>query len=289
MTGIYRMLTWVYGDQSKAVFYCNGLMSMLDWRIVAWYADYTDRSKFIAQKAETIANTLVKYNATTYASLITGRKRDGHIDGLTVETDGAEGNPIDWFCAYDKLLKTLQDLAKVGGGDFDLVKTSATTYEWRWYTGQLGTDKSGSVIFAMERGNMANPVYSDNRTQEETVALVGGQKEGADRECVIRTGTNYHVDNNNIEMFVSAVDIDTIEGLNTRGDQKLAEVEAVKSFKFEVLQTPACMYRTHYTLGDLTKVINPFIGAGYTMKIQADTVVVNEDGSEKITVDMSEP
>lgn len=289
ITGLYRLLDWTYGEQSRASFLCNGLMSMLKWRIIAWHAGEADRTKFDGVKAETVANTLVKYNATASATTGAGRLRDGHIDGLTVETDGTEGNTLDWFCAYDNLLESLQNLAKVGGGDFDLVKTSASAWQWRWYTGQLGTDRSATVTFAMERGNMANPIYRDNRTQECTAAIVGGQGIDTSRAIVIRTGTNYHVDTNNIEMFVGATDVDTTEGLNARGDQKLKEAEAIKSFTFDVLQTTSCMYGTHYTLGDLTTAVNPYNGASYTVKIQAVTVSTEEDGSEKIEVEVSSP
>lgn len=289
ITGLYRMLTWVYGDIPKASIFCNGLMSMLDWRIVAWYAGYADRSKFTSAKAETIANTLVSYNACANATVANGRKREGHIDGLTVEADGAAGNTLDWFCAYDNLLETLQSIAKVGGGDFDVVKTSSTAWQWRWYEGQLGTDRSASVVFALERGNMSNPVYMDNRTQERTAAIVGGLGEGADRAITTRTGTNYHVDNNNIEVFVNATDIDTTAGLETRGDESLAETEAVKTFNFDILQTPACEYGTHYFLGDKVKAVNPYNGTAYTVKIQSVSISLQEDGGESISVEMSEP
>jgi hypothetical protein len=136
---------------------------------------------------------------------------------------------------------------------------------------------------------MANPVYIDNRTQEMTAAIVGGQGEEAARQIVIRTGTNYNVNTNNIEMFVNATDVDTTEGLNARGDTALGEAEAVKQFYFDIIQTPACTYGTHYTLGDKVTAINPYNGTSYTVKIQAVNISLGEDGSEKIAVELSEP
>jgi len=61
----------------------------------------------------------------------------GAIGGLTVEADGTDGTTIDWFCAWDNLLENLQKCAKVGGGDFDVVKTSSTAWQYRFYTGNL--------------------------------------------------------------------------------------------------------------------------------------------------------
>jgi hypothetical protein len=263
-------------------------MSKLAWRIVAWTAAYTNRSKFTSAKAETIANTLVKYNITSDATIANGREREGALTGVTVEADGAEGNTIDWYCAYDNLLETLQDLTLVGGGDFDLVKTSSTAWQYRWYTGQLGTDNSSSVTFALERGNMGNPVYIDNRLNEKTVCIVGGQGETSSRTIEVRTGTNYAA-GNNIETFEQATDITTQAGLQSRGDKALAEVEAVKEFSFDVLQIPGCEYGDDYVLGDLVTAVNPYDQTTYTVKVQSVSVSIEKDGTEDINVEMSEP
>jgi hypothetical protein len=289
MTGLYRYLNWNYQYDNNAEIICPGLMSMLGWRIVAWTAAYADRSKFTSEKAETVANTIVKYNCTSSATTGNGRERDGAITGMTVEADGAAGNTVDWYCAWDNVLSSLQDLVKIGGGDFDLVKTSSTAWQFRWYEGQLGTDNSSSVTFALERGNMANPIYVDNRLNEKTAAIVGGQGEESDRAIEIRTGTDYNASTNNIETFVAATDITTTAGLNSRGDKALAEGEAVKTFNFDVLQVPGCLYGDDYVLGDKVTAVNPYDQTTYTVKIQAVMVSFKDDGTEDIKIEMSEP
>src|SRR5512139_3978310 len=119
--GLARQSEFYYGTQgSKAVLTCPGLMSLLSWRIVAYYAGTADKTKFTSDPAETVMNTLVKYNATSDATVANGRLREGAIGGLTVETDGAAGNTVDWFCEYDNLLDNLQKLATIAGGDFDV-------------------------------------------------------------------------------------------------------------------------------------------------------------------------
>jgi len=285
IVGIYRYIKWEHPDRSIATLICDGIVSMLGWRIVNWKAGITDRSKFISKPAETIANTLVKYNATSDATVANGRIREGAISGLTVETNGEAGNTLDWFCAYDNLLETLQDLVRVGGGDFDLVKTSPTAYQWRWYENQLGSDKTDSIIFAMERGNMANPVYIDDRRGEKTVATVGGKGEESEREVIVRTGSNYS-SGNDIETFVAATDVDTTVGLQTRGDQKLNELKAIRSFGFDVLQTEGCRYGIDYGLGDLVTAINPFTGGSLTVKVEGITAGFESEGSEAIEVNV---
>lgn len=285
--GLARQEEFYHGQGgSKGVVTCPGLMSLLSWRIVAYYAGTADKTKFTSDPAETVMNTLVKYNATTDATVVNGRLRAGAITGLTVETDGAGGNTVDWFCAYENLLETLQKLAQIAGGDFDVVKTSATAWQWRYYDGQLGTDRTASVIFALERGNMGSPQWHDIRVDEKTVCIVGGQGQDSSRTTVIRTGTNYDVDDNNIEVFLNATDVDTTAGLNARGDMALDEQQAQQQFEFDVIQTPGTLYGTHYTLGDLVTAVNPFTGASVALKVEEVQITVDENGKETIDVQM---
>lgn len=290
MVTLYRQASWYYGDNgSTFVALCEGLISLLSWRIVAWYSGVASRSKFTGAKGETIAKTLVTYNATSSGSTAAGRLRLGTISGISVAADAAGGNTIDFFCAFENLLKAQQALAKISGGDFDLVKTAAGAYEFRWYTGQLGTDRTATVKFALELGNMAQPEYHELHMEEATAAIVGGQGEGSARATAVRTGTGYNVNTNNIEMFVNATDVDTTSGLNARGDQKLAENQAQYQFRFKVLQVPAVRYGVQYFLGDKVTAVNPFNGTSYTQKVDAVTMGFAADGTETIEVELVTP
>ena len=267
---------------------------MLSWRHVAYYADTANRSKFTSKSIETIANTLVTYNATTSGTTGDGRIRaaaGGYpFTGLSVEADDGEGASIDWYCAYSNLLETLQNLVK-GHGDFDIVKTSDIAWQWRYYHGQLGADKSATVIFALSRGNMKEPTFRDIRSGEATVALVAGQGEESERDVVVRTGTNYAA-GNDIEIFIPATDIDKDDttGLNARGDARLSENEAVKAFSFGVLETSATQYKRDFDLGDLVSVINPYNGTKYKVKIEAVAETIDGgSGDRDLQIEVSEP
>ena len=284
MTGIYRDLEGLYSDQSKVFLYCPGIMSMLGSRIVNWYSGYDGYSMFLSDPAETVMKRLVDYNAAANATTGNGRKRNGAITGLTVEADGANGNTVNWYCHGQNLLATIQDIALIAGGDFDLVKTSSTAWQFRWYTGQLGTDRSASITFSMSYGNMGNPYYLETRTAEKTVASVWGQGEEAAREYVTRTGANYISGTNDFEIYVDGRDVDLGDtaGLNSRGDQVMAEREAVDEFIFEVIETPSTLYGIDYFLGDKVTAINPFTGASKTLKVNKVTVTLLDDGTELI-------
>jgi hypothetical protein len=288
IVGMVRRPDWSFDKQPVMDLYCQGIVGKLSWRYVLYVPETASRSLFTSAKAETIMKTLVNYNAGSSATTGNGRHRNGAITGLSVQADGANGNTKDWACAYDNLLETLQKLALVAGGDFDLIKTGANAWEFRWYTGQRGTDRTTTVKFSMALGNMANVKYSDDRMDEKTVGVVLGQGEGSDRDLVIRTGTNYSA-SNDIELYINASDIPKGQttALQDRGDQKLTDAEAVKEFSFDVLQTPASRYGVHYFLGDLVTAINPVDGSSITEKIQAVTVSVTNDQYEKVQTEMS--
>lgn len=270
--------------QSFFTAYCPAQISLLGRRDIAWAAQTTDRTIFISEPAETIAKTLVDYNAGANATTGNGRIRTGTITGLSVETDGASGNTLDWNCFGVNLLETLTAIARVGDGDFDLVKTGATAWEFRWYDGQLGTDRSASVRFSLPLGNMSNPVLRRHRMSERTVAIVAGQGEGSGRSFVTRTGENYAVGTNDIEMMIDARDVSTTNGLNARGDVRLDEVEARDDLTFDVIQTPASRYNYHYFLGDLVTGI--YQGVSSTKKIHAVTIDFDAEGNEQIIVEL---
>ncbi len=281
--GLFRAQRRTYTDHDVFEATCPGILTMLGWRIVAWKAGTANRSSFANVKAETVMKTLVSYNAGSQATATSGRVRDGVISGLSVQADGAGGNTISIDCAWDNLLEVLQKVATIGGGDFDLVKTGAQAWEFRWYTGQRGVDRTAYLLFALERGNMAEPEYSYDRLEERTVAIVGGQGEGADRAVVVRTGPDYSSDND-IEMFVDARNNTTTGGLNASGDARLRAARALQQFGYRVVQTLGCAYGVHYGLGDLVKA--QYGPVNVTQKIVGVTVSLDRDGAETIDVEM---
>lgn len=263
-----------------------GQMSLLARPIVAFYAGQDRRSAWTNDPAETVAKDLVKYNATASAVTTEERIRDNTLTGITIEADGGGGNTIDFACAWRNLLSALQEVAQIGGGDFDLVKTGARAWEFRWYDGQLGTDRSATLTFALQFGNMANPVLVRNSMDEKTVAIVGGQGEETARTVVVRTGTNYDAAENDTEVFVDARDLTVTASLNARGDVALDEMQTRNQLTFDVIQIPSARYGVHYNLGDL--VTGYYQGISAIKKIQRVTVSFDNDGKEVIKVELTD-
>lgn len=278
--GLVRTTEWAHLDDGRETFtaWCPSVHTMLGWAIVAYPANTANRSTFSAAKAETIMKTLVTRNLTSSGTTGDGRKRVAPQPGITVEADAAGGNTLTYACAWANVLEALQDVARIGGGDFDLVQTGAAAWQFQFHAGQLGTDRSASVVFSLAHGNMASPVYTLARSEERTVAIVGGQGEEAARATAVRTGANYHVTTNNIETFVQASDRDSTAGLQAAGDARLDELEARPAFRFDIIETPATVYNRDFYLGDL--VTARYRDTAYTVKVKGVTVSLAADGTE---------
>lgn len=263
---------------------CVGQMDLLRRAIVAYPAAVEGRSQFTAVAAETIAKTLVQYNATGDGLVADGRIRNVTLSGISIQGDGTNGTVLSTGCAWRNLLDTLKDLAELGGGDFDLVKTSTTQWEFRWYDGQLGTNRTSTVRFALNYGNIANPVLKRDYSREPTIAIVAGAGREASRVIVVRTGSNYDATYNAAEMLVDARQESNTDSLAATGDVELSLKQARANLSFDVLQVPQTYYGLHYTLGDL--VTGTYQGFTATKQVRKVSVNIAEDGSEGIGVEL---
>lgn len=280
--------TWTWVETGPIVtFTMLGQLYRLATRIVNWASDTSNRSKFENVATETIMKTLVDYNAGPNATAVNGRKRDGTISTISIQADGANGKVTRHYCHGDNLLKTLQELALDGGGDFDLVKVGTNSWEFRWYTGQLGTDRTAEAGFSMGRGNMANPRYQIARSKQKTVAAVWGRGEDDNRDYVTVTGPDYSADVD-IEVYVDArgVAAGDTAALTDKGEAAMEDKRAEERFTFDVLQIPSHKFGEHYFLGDLVETINPFNGDTANLQIAAAKITVSQEGDEQIELEL---
>ncbi len=283
--GVSRQFT----DHEVIEVICPGALWLLNTRIVDWYKGVESRSQFTAVPVETILKTLVDYNAGPNATTVNGRiLRNGAISGVTIEADSAAGLVLNWACDFDVLLETMQKAALSGGGDFDLVPNGAG-YIFTYYPGQKGTDRTATVRFALGYGNMGEPVYSYNRVDEKTVAIVGGQGEGITRRFRLRTSAQ--AASSDAEMLVDANDVpenaDADSMLDDRGDAELQKTVAQQTYDYKVLQTSGYYYGRDYFVGDLVTGQLWFNGLTITQKIIGVEVGFDNTGSqENIDVQM---
>jgi hypothetical protein len=269
---------------------CPGQMTILSWAYVMYPDRLDNRSIFTGLPAETIMKTLVGYNVTALATTANGRINDWPVatlqQAVTVEMDLGRGNVQDWKCGSLNLLTTLQDLAQIAGGDFDLIKTGLATWEFRFYPGQRGTDRTATVKFSQAQGNMANPSYTYDRINEATVAIVGGRGDGSTQQFTTVFSPQYDPANNYIETFVHASNADTDAYLAAKGNEYLYAAQARRKLSFKVLQTPAVQYGRDYFLGDLVSAF--YKGITFQQKFFGVSVTYRPGGDvlEEISVEM---
>lgn len=285
MVAFIDELEWQFDARSTVTVSASGLISLLGKRCVMWSANTANRSAFTAAKAETIAKTLVSYNLGANATAVNGRELDGALTGFGVQADAASGNTLDWNCEWANLLDTLQELAAVGGGDFDVVPVTGG-YEFRWYAGQRGTDRTATQIFALERGNVASPRYLVSTVDMKNAVVVGGKGEDAERASAVVYASDYSAATQ-AEMFENATDVETTDGLTDRGEIVLDENKTVRSFTFDILQTEASNFGVEYVVGDLVKAINPFTNTAVSVKVESARVSYKDDGTLEIQIEVA--
>lgn len=280
----------VYDEQGhdRVTYYCPGILWRLYARAVAWRAEINQRSRFLGRPAEEIMKVLVEMNAGASATVAQGRERTASPTNASITNapDLGRGNVIFWNCAHENLLTTLYKLGgEFAGGDYDLrrVGSTGTNYEFEFYPGQLGTDRTATVRFALENGNMALPMYELNRIEERTAAIVGGQFEGTDREIEIVTGDDYAADND-MEWFVDARSEKSVPLMQDKGAEELKGKRVRPDFNFRVLQSPATYYGRHYFLGD--KISYQYGNLTGSAKVDAVTIALGEHGEESIEVEL---
>lgn len=280
------------GRQRRWTLTCPGLLSILGWYHVLWPAGVANRSTFTSVAGETVMKNLVRYNAVAAdATVANGRDRDAPDYDVSLQADAAGGNVLDWTANRSRtLLEELQDLATVAGGDLDLVYVTPTSRQFRFYAGQRGSDKSATIRFAENLGNMDNIQFARQRSGERTAAIVAGTGQEAVRSTTERNGVNYDL-TNDIEVFVDARDLnpDTPAARSARGDARLDEVTARDVFSFDAVQTANAYYAPtgtrSYTLGDLVSARRPD-GVTVAQQVYGITLDWAPGDTEQITTEL---
>jgi hypothetical protein len=280
--GIIRGITQTITDRTVYEVAAVGFNALLGDRQVAWYAGVANRTQFTAQASETILKNLFNFNIGSSATTANGRFLDGRLTGATTAATGGLGNSQSINVAQLNLLVAMQKVQLGAGGDFALVYTAPATFTFTWYTGQLGTDRSASVIFSVGNGTIGKLVLKTSRVQDVTAVIVGGQGEGSARAIVTRpaslpTGLDLregYVDARNQKTTAEYQQVGT--STITQFERSRTTVEAV------VLQSDALRYGRDYFFGDLVRVYTG--SATVTRKVASVELRMSVEGAESINV-----
>jgi hypothetical protein len=207
----------------------------------------------------------------------------GVLTGAAVATSGGLGNATSLSCSGKNLLSVLQEVQLTAGGDFALVYTAPATWTFTWYTGQLGTDRSASVVLSVPTGTISKLVLRTNRITDISAVVVAGQGEGSARAIVTRpaslpTGLDLR------ETWVDARNQKKTAEYQQLGDVTLqSAAERRTTLQTEVLQNAALRYGRDYYLGDLVTVY-AYAAGNITQKVASVALSMSAAGAESVNV-----
>lgn len=296
--GFHRTLVDQTSDRGMRTVasYGRGYLDLIDRREVWYPAGSAGSDK--SGPGETVMKAFVEENAGASATA-PPRVADGVTSGLTVQIDGGAGSSWEGARSWQNLLDVCQSIADATLVDFAVVGTGPGTFEFQAQAFPIGKDRSvagldpatglnaagyAPVIFALERGNMATPVYSMNRTAERNAILALGQGLEADRQTVERTDPVAIAASpwNRRESSRNANQETTTAGLEAVGDAALMELAARESFSFSVIQTAATAYGQAYACGDI--VVARYGSVQRAFQIVGVTVTVDAQMGQQISV-----
>lgn len=284
-TGLYKdvQIATDRAGNKYYILYFVGAAEALARPIIAYAADTNDMTRFVDIAADVIMKTIADYNCGASAVTASGRVRSVNRVWKFVGPALLGGqDTLSYSCAYGNVLEALKELARLARIDFAVARDpSATdTLKMTLYAGQMGTDRSTTIIFDLNLHNLGRASLNADRLREKTVAIVGGPGDGAARSIAIRTGANYTA-TNDYEIFVDARS-NTAAELNDAGDAKLAELRSLSKIDGEIIQSQGYMYGRDYRLGD--KVSVRFSGVTAVKKIVGVDVKFAEDSSTDISM-----
>jgi hypothetical protein len=126
--------------------------------------------------------------------------------------------------------------------------------------------------------------YSNAALNEPTMAIIGGDGEGAGRIVSTRTGANYDADRNFGEMWVDARGSSTTAQVDDAGDIELAVRQSIPQIDFDLLETPSTtQYPVDFPLNTIVTI--EYAGIAETRKISSVTVSVTGNAEETIAVE----
>lgn len=205
----------------------------------------------IKDNAETVMKHYVDINCINPADI----KRK--IPQLIIATDLKRGIYTQWQSRYKQLDTELEDIANYADLGWDIyIDIENCKWVFDVYEGRNLTafqDILPPVIFSIDFDNIKAQSFLDSAISHKNVGYVGGQGEEEER-TIIQVGEYEGLER--IETFIDANDIEDETELPERGQQKLNEMQQIRSFESEILTNGPFIYGVDWDLGDIVTVQN---------------------------------
>ena len=280
----------------------RGVENILSYRVVA------NAGGFAARTPSIMCEYLIRLEAKGLDMKYADREIDiiKTISRLAQEDELWIGNSF----IYQNLLDAVFSLCKQYGFSFKFLLTNEKDgFDVVFFRGidrTLGQTKNPPVIFSPKYYNLINSQYVLDAENNETMAFIAGEGEGADRSVIWTHKTWNFADEHNVpkqldrrEIFVDARDLRMKKDdgtyytaaeygilLRQRGKEKLFETGIIEGLSGEVDTTLQFIYRRDWDLGDLVSIENE-----YGMKANArilEVIEANDENGYRVTPTFSD-
>lgn len=204
------------------------------------------------------------------------------VPGLTLAGDPVAGTSIIGRARWQNLLSMLEELALAGGGlAFDIQQLGLALQFVVW----APADKSATVKFSVELGNLASYQYS-LAAPEISYIVCGGGGEGTARTIRERPASADVVAwSRRIEKFVDRRDTTDTAELDQEITKALEESQTEATVSFEPVDLPGVSYLDNYRLGDRVAAV---VDDSITEVIREVRVEANP-GASRVTPSIGTP
>ena len=286
---VFLIRKWLYTEMTTTVIalHANHLLTR---RILAYYAGSSYTSKTVATPAGNLVKTFVSENML---SGIVGADRIGAETQADIsaylanQANLGDGVSLAASVAWRSLFDVVRELcdASTQAGTYltsEIVAPTETTLELRTYASQRGTDHRAStaspVIFSPDRGNLENVRLEVDRSEEVTVAIVGGAGEKGARLTASSIDTTRIAESpfNRIEQFGDYSNVEDAAALQDIADALVRAGRSRVTFEADLVDTDGTTRGIHYDLGDM--VTGAFRGQQYDVRLDVIGVSVSAEG-----------
>ena len=180
---------------------------------------------------------------------------------LRLETvNHQRGQNVEIAARFQALLEVLESCCTQGYVGWEGVVVEDTELAWGWaveFRVRVGLDHSqmqteiSPIILSEEFGTAKISRFTDT-LPEGSLAVVAGQGEAADRIQVM-VGESTQTGLARRELFVDARDVETIDQLQKRGSEALADAE-MTSIEVDYLASGSFKYPSDFCIGDIVTV-----------------------------------
>ena len=301
--GFLRTFSHSYDDDGNYEFSAAAVTynHLLKRRIVGYQAGSTQSVSSGA--ADDAMNQIVRENLGSLATVINGRVLEGAIPGFSVQADSTSAPAFDGQNSFKNVFELLLEISKATSVDFDVVGVGDGLYEFKTFyptrgnnlttvgldvTTGLNSSGNYPVVFNPLLGNMGTPTYEENRSDEVTFAIIGGQGTETDRNILVlpSSAANDSV-LNQIEVYSDSKSSEGNDDLDSDADTILADKQQKQTFEFTPLMTPTSAYANQYYWGDFVTAQFGNLDGVNKRVLQVD-ITVGDDGNEDIKFTLAE-